>query len=111
MPSHVVSNHSTRPANLSQVDVTLQFLRPFERFKEEALDYDAMVGLEIRLWSYVALEVLSFIIKRHLIYKEFGIDLLKLLQFSLTKNGISYGCGIVAIFVTTMLTGDFKHFN
>ena len=39
MPSHVVSEHGARPANLSQVDVTWPFLRPIDADEFHALTF------------------------------------------------------------------------
>ena len=39
MPSNVVSEHGARPSNLSQVDVTLPFLRPIDVKKVHALTF------------------------------------------------------------------------
>ena len=72
-------------------------------FNEEAFNYDSLVHTEICLLSYIALEILSFTIKRHNINKEFNIDLLQMLQFSLSKNGIQLACGIMGCISVTIL--------
>ena len=81
----------------------------FMLFNEENFDVDALVRTEFTLISYIAIEVLSFIIKQHYIFKEFSIDLVKLLHFSLSKHGIQLGCMIWSCFIFAILSMELEH--
>ena len=59
--------------------------------------------------SYAALELITFFIKRHYIQREFDIDLLKLMHYSLKKHGVEFGCMIVLSFMFTIFTSELDH--
>ena len=76
----------------------------FILFKRENFDFDNLVQTEISLVCYIAIETLSFTAKRYYIHKAFSIDIFKLLHFSLSKNGITFGSVILSSFMYTVFT-------